>query len=1291
MASGTSIASLFVDIGADISGLTKGFDEVDKKLNTFEKGFGGLQNAVGTGLKMAAGVGVAAIGAVTAGIGKAITEAGNLEQQAANISAVFGDMAPPVEDVKGLINDLALDPNLVIGIEDAGRGIQMMAQNGLAWDDIAGGVARSTILLANATGTDLATSVDIATNAMGIFGLGVKDMDSVVATFTNAANKSQFGVEDWGYALSNAGPKAAAFGFKLDDLFAAMTLTSSGFSSGMTMGTSWAWMINGLVPNTDKAANAMKELGLITADGANQFFNADGTGKNLTEVIQLLQGAFGKLTTEQQMSYSRTIFGQEAFGALSGVLGMNNDQLAQLIPQMTDFSAVEAGAETRTNTFQSAMGALNDTITAVFVMVGDKFLPIVTSLARTFASFIKENAPAVVEFFGGFAERFAVLITVFQRGVFAFEDGSGILAAFLEVLGMSGDKAQEIGQIYWNFKEKLEAFFTPIAELITRFISWQDVLVALGVVVARMMIPAITAFLGVVGPAIAVFAALVAASALLSSAWENDWLGIRTTIVYVWEIISGIFNSVMIKVAWIVDTFKTKWAELTATNATLGEKLALIWNTLKDLAYTAWQGIVTAVSILLPPFWAKLQEWGKAAWQWISEAAPIAWDKIKAWGIGLWTWVTTNAPKWVQTLGEWGKAAWQWIVEVVPVVLKKLGEWAGAIFRWLGDKLPDFLAMIFEWGAALYEWIGDVIPKAIQSLADFIKGIREKGDKEGTPTFLKMVGEWATKFWKWITDDLIPAVGPAFMKFIGAMVNYGRDLLVAIGNLARELGLLLWEWIVKITPVALQKLGEWGRALWNWISENAPEWANTLGAWATAAWEWIVQASGPALTKLGEWGAALWGWIQDKTPEWLKRLGIWAAAAWQWIVDVTPVVVGKLGEWGAALWEWIVTNAPTWGEKLARWAAIAWEWIRDVAIPMAVQKLGEWGKSLWGWIQDNAPLWREKLGEWARATWEWITNTAIPEARRKLGEWGTMLKDWVTDNLPIWIQKFKDMGRDIIDGLKTGIRDKWDEFTNWFGDKWNILVNKFKNFFGIASPSKLFAELGGNLMLGLRDGINDQMSVVLDALGVLSTKATSTVSGMATAVTKSITDATPQLDNYYKKLLDAKIAALQLASQPTLPNYVTPPVTAPPVLADPNAGGGGMAVVIPKTSTPGNDNYGFKDLSLALNSLTGILDVSDTISDIQTFAAKANAFFTAPGQAPLQGSSAANLAIKSLTSEGVGTLSVNNLLGAIQDLIREIRERGIGSKFNINQAPDASLQQQTELEELVTYLNALYG
>ena len=97
----TEIAELFATIGADASELDRALAKADKQINGFGNAMSGMANMAKGAFVAAAGATVAAVGGMTAAIGKSVAVAGDLEQQAANISAVFGNMAPPVSEVKG--------------------------------------------------------------------------------------------------------------------------------------------------------------------------------------------------------------------------------------------------------------------------------------------------------------------------------------------------------------------------------------------------------------------------------------------------------------------------------------------------------------------------------------------------------------------------------------------------------------------------------------------------------------------------------------------------------------------------------------------------------------------------------------------------------------------------------------------------------------------------------------------------------------------------------------------------------------------------------------------------------------------------------------------------------------------------------------------------------------------------------------------------------------------------------------------------------------------------------------
>jgi phage-related protein len=95
------------------------------------------------------------------------------------------------------------------------------------------------------------------------------------------------------------------------------------------------------------------------------------------------------------------------------------------------------------------------------------------------------------------------------------------------------------------------------------------------------------------------------------------------------------------------------------------------------------------------------------------------------------------------------------------------------------------------------------------------------------------------------------------------------------------------------------------------------------------------------------------------------------------------------------------------------------------------------------------------------------------------------IADTVSNTIKGWIQSikntvssWKDAGSNLISGLWNGISDKAQWLYNQITGMGTTIVNKVKSLFGIASPSKVFAEIGGYMAEGLGEGWDQEMKEV---------------------------------------------------------------------------------------------------------------------------------------------------------------------------------------------------------------------
>ena len=124
----------------------------------------------------------------------------------------------------------------------------------------------------------------------------------------------------------------------------------------------------------------------------------------------------------------------------------------------------------------------------------------------------------------------------------------------------------------------------------------------------------------------------------------------------------------------------------------------------------------------------------------------------------------------------------------------------------------------------------------------------------------------------------------------------------------------------------------------------------------------------------------------------------------------------------------------------------------------------------------EAPEIWEEIKEWFRNSFPKILPYFFTEF---IPELWTTIKEWVLD-LPEKFEKIKksikegfiSIGGHCLDGIIDGISAIGEAWTKWKDG----FVQGFKDALGIASPSKVFKELGGYIVDGLIGGIKDKIS-----------------------------------------------------------------------------------------------------------------------------------------------------------------------------------------------------------------------
>ena len=368
------IGALRVNLGIDSAEFQDGLKKAQASLS----GVGKSMQAAGKSMSAYLTAPIAAMGALT------IKTAGDFEASMNRVQAASNASGEQFQQMQKLA--LELGANTSKSASEAADSMEMLAKNGVSAEDILGGAAAASIKLSEATGGDLSTAADVATNVMAQFKLEVQDLGRVVDGITNVTLASQFGFEDYQAALGQAGGVAGALGVSIEEFNAAIAATSSVFNSGSDAGTSFKTFLTTLVPKSDAAAAKMEELGL-------KFFNANGSMKSMSEIAEELKTALSGLSDEAKNNAVKEIFGLDAMRTAIALA----DQGAAGIDKMTEAVSRAGSADeqsaARMKGFNGEMEKLTGALETLAITIANSgLLEFATSLVSSLAGIIDSLA-----------------------------------------------------------------------------------------------------------------------------------------------------------------------------------------------------------------------------------------------------------------------------------------------------------------------------------------------------------------------------------------------------------------------------------------------------------------------------------------------------------------------------------------------------------------------------------------------------------------------------------------------------------------------------------------------------------------------------------------------------------------------------------------------------------------------------------------------------------------------------------------------------------------------------------
>lgn len=959
--------------------------------------------------------GVMATGAVgiAAGLADSVMAAGDFQATVNEIGAVSGATASELAQLSEMA--LKVGQDTAFSAQEGAQAISELSKAGVTVPDILNGAAMATANLAAAAGVDMPRAAEIMSNAMNMFKISGSDSARVADVLAAAANTSAASVDELATGFSQAGPSAAALGLSLEDTAAALALFADRGLSGSDAGTSLKTMLASLTPATKPAKEAFAELGLVTEESGNAFFDAQGNFVGMEAAADTLYDALKDLTDQQRAQYLETIFGSDASRAAELMFQAQRSAAEGTGRGYDDYrAAVEASgqatdvAEAKMKGMNGAVEQLRGSIETAQIVIGTTFTGAVEAAANVLTGIVNVflNLPGPVQTaIAGVAAGAAAFLAVgsavgFMIGPLgaataALAPVAAGIAAILIPLGLLVAGFVAIKQAYDQNLGGLADAVNSAASQVTAALQpviglFQTLAIQLGSGDFSGALQTFVSGLPVLGQALGDVAGIMgdlaarAIPALVDAFRSVDWSAIGDAVgTGIQSALSALSNFG----AWVLNALTGGAGGGGGAGSFVGEISQWIADRFSEIDWGQLGGALLSgaqrAAALLVDFgqWgldrlSELGLWlvnaiGAVDWGGVSAALQTGLQNASSAFQQWFGTISQNLQTWFTSI-DWGviggmlstglQTAISAIGDVASFLLPKGAELIAGLVQGITDHLPDVGTKLGEIATGAGAVLPDALTLLLQKGADLIAGLVQ-GIGDHLPNVATKLGELATSATGVLPDALTLLVQKGADLVAGLVQGIG-DHLPDIGTKLGEIATSIGDVLPDAVTLLASKGSDLMTGLLQGITDKWPDVDAWLGNVAQDAADTVGDLADTLVAKGTDLIGGLFQGINDTWPQvdsWLANLGQDAA-------DTVGDLGQTLAEHGTAL----ITGLSTAAQEL--WNGTVAPWLTSLG-QLAVTAVGDLAQTLWAQGQQlldglrtgALDIWNNQLGPWLQS------------------------------------------------------------------------------------------------------------------------------------------------------------------------------------------------------------------------------------------------------------------------------------------------------------------------------------
>ena len=586
-----------------------------------------------------AGKQISVASAAVTGLGvAAVKTAADFDSAMANVAAISGATGDDLQALRDKAREMG--EKTKFSASEAADAMSYMAMAGWKTGDMLSGI-EGIMNLAAASGEDLATTSDIVTDALTAFGLTAEDSAHFADILAAASSNANTNVSMMGETFKYCAPVAGALGYSAEDVAEAIGLMGNAGIKSTQAGTALRTMMTKLQGELKLSGEALGEVTIQTA-------NADGSMRELSDILADCRTAFSKMSESEAAAAAETLVGKNA---MSGFLALMNsapgdiDKLRNAI-ENCDGSAEDMAAIMQDN-LNGQLTILKSQLEELAISFGEMLMPVIRKVVTAVQGFVDKlnnmdeaqrktiiTIGLVIAALGPFLVILGTVISTVGKSMKAYASATKgikkLMVAVKSGTGIFGKLGTALGGIsapvlaivaviavlvaafthLWKtndgFRENIIATWTQIKETVSNFCQGiVDRLNSLGFEfssITEVLKAVWDGFCNLLGPVFegafrfisdtlsTVLDVILNTVDFFIAVFSGDWEG-------AWEAVKNIFSSIWNGlVSWFTNILENIKGVLDVALGWIGSSWEQVWSGVKNFFTNIWNGIKDFIS-----------------------------------------------------------------------------------------------------------------------------------------------------------------------------------------------------------------------------------------------------------------------------------------------------------------------------------------------------------------------------------------------------------------------------------------------------------------------------------------------------------------------------------------------------------------------------------------------------------------------------------------------------------------------------------------------------------------------